>query len=199
MTSRDLVKEQRPLYRATAEPSLVDVPRFTFLQSTGAGSPEGSEFATAMGGLYAVAYTLRFQARAEGVVDYKVPPLEGLWWADDFAAFERDEKRDWKWTVMLRVPDEIDAASVDRARDKARKKAGEAVDAVQLEAFDEGRVAQIMHIGPFENERPTIQRLHAFIRDQGLEFRGAHHEIYMGDPRRTAPDRLRTILRQPVS
>ena len=199
MTPRDLVKERPALYKATVEPALVDVPPFPFLQVDGVGSPDDAAFATAVQALYSVGYTLRFQARADGIVDYKVPPLEGLWWADDITAFIRGEKREWKWTLLLRLPDEIDERSVEKARAKARDKAGDAVDTVRLDRYDEGRSAQVLHVGPFATEGATIERLHAFIAAAGLSLHGPHHEIYLGDPRRTQPDRLKTILRQPVS
>ena len=198
-TARDLVTEQRSLYRATVEPALVDVPPFPFLQVDGVGSPDDAGFVSAVQGLYSVGYTLRFQTRADGIVDYKVPPLEGLWWADDMTAFIRGDKREWKWTLLLRVPDEIDEPAVDKARTKARDKAGDAVDAVRLDRYDEGHSAQVLHLGPFATEGATIERLHAFIATAGLSPRGPHHEIYMGDPRRTRPERLKTILRQPVA
>lgn len=199
MTARDLVQEQRSLYKATSDPALVDVPAFRFLQVDGVGSPYDDGFATAVQGLYSVGFTMRFQTRADGVVDYKVPPLEGLWWADDLTAFVRGDKGEWKWALLLRVPDEIDESMVETARAKARDKAGDAVDAVRLERYDEGRSAQVLHIGPYATEGPTIERLHAFIAAEGLSLRGPHHEIYLGDPRRTKPDRLKTIIRQPVA
>lgn len=198
MTARDLVKERRDSYTAGPQPRLVDVPPLLYLVVHGTGAPADVAFTTAVSALYSVAYSLRFLARGNGLVDYKVPPLEALWDADSPEAFLTRDTKSWKWTLLSALPDEIDEEIVGRARSKAALRCGEGVDAVRLERIVEGRSAQVLHRGPYDSEGPTIQRLHSFIAGAGLHPRAQHHEIYLSDPRRTRPDRIRTIIRQPV-
>jgi hypothetical protein len=145
-----------------------------------------------------VAYGLKFALKKRGAEDYAVMPLEGLWWSDDMATFSVGRKDDWRWTMMIAqpvdAPPDLLAAVV---ADVARKKTP-AAQQVRLETYHEGLAAQIMHLGPYAAEGPTIARLHAFIAGQGYQRAGKHHEIYLGDPNRTAPERLRTVLRQPI-
>lgn len=131
--------------------------------------------------------------------DYVVPPLEGLWWADDPADFVHRNKENWQWTMQIMVPDFIPIEMLEAAQDKAAKKLGTAPQSLRFASICEGRCLQTMHIGSYDDEGPTLARLHDEVMPQnGLTFNGAHHEIYLGDPRRTAPDRLKTVLRQPV-
>ena len=131
-------------------------------------------------------------------IDYGVLPLEGLWWADKMAAFSVEKKCDWKWTAMIMQPEMVTDALIAEAREQVRhKKKTDFVDEVRFEAFEEGRAAQILHIGPFEDEGPTIEKLHQFIDDSGYSRSGKHHEIYLSDIRRAAPAKWRTIIRQP--
>jgi hypothetical protein len=132
-------------------------------------------------------------------VDYKVPPLEGLWWSDDMMDFRRGRRATWRWTMMIPQPPVVTVAFIDKAVAEAgRKKDLPALAKLRYERFEEGLCAQVMHVGQYSEERPTIERLHAFITQRSFVRRGKHHEIYLGDPRRTAPERLRTIIRQPV-
>src|SRR5690606_27165315 len=134
--------------------------------------------------------------------DYVVPPLEGLWWADDMAAFTaRREKSSWRWTLLLLQPERIDAAFVEQARDAVRaKKAPPRLDGIRFESLDGGLCVQTLHVGSFDEEGPVLARMHnEFIPVNGLRMTGRHHEIYLSDPRRAAPEKLRTILRQPVA
>lgn len=125
--------------------------------------------------------------------------LEGLWWTDDMADFSEGDKSAWSWTAMMMQPDHITGAHVETAIGwLRRKKDPPALDRIRFESFREGLSVQVMHIGPYADEAPTIARLHQFAADQGYRLRGDHHEIYLGDPRRTAPERLRTVIRQPV-
>jgi hypothetical protein len=205
MSPFDLVKQLKPLYAPSAKhPSVVEVPGLSFLMIDGRGDPSTSEaYHDALEALYGSAYTLKFTLKkAEPERDFKVAPLEGQWWADleapTFEELERDRDA-WNWTMMIAVPDGVTAAEVAAAAEAAaRRRPLPAAGSIRLEQFEEGLAAQIMHIGPYADEAPTIEVLHAFVAQQGYELRGRHHEIYLGDPRRTAPERLKTILRHPV-
>ncbi|SKB07237.1 GyrI-like domain-containing protein [Aeromicrobium choanae] len=181
---------------------VVTVPPMRYLMIDGHGDPnEAGEYEDALTTLYPVAYALKFLSKQELDRDYVVPPLEALWWADDMAAFTtaRDKSR-WSWTVLSLVPDWVEDAHVERARvTVARKGAAPRLDALRVETLDEGRCVQTLHVGPYDAEGPVLEQMHdEFIPAQGLRRSGTHHEIYLSDPRRAAPERLRTILRQPV-
>ena len=188
------------LYRARATPELVDVPELSFLMIDGRGDPNASvRFQEAVQALHSVSYTLKFALKRAGAADYRIGPLEGLWWAADMRSFVTDDKSAYEWTLMIRQPDEVTPPLVERAAaEVAERKRLPAARDLRLERFAEGRAAQVLHLGPYAAEGPTIERLHAFIRENGLRMREKHHEIYLGDPRRATPERLKTILRQPV-
>jgi hypothetical protein len=172
-----------------------------FLMVDGTGDPNTSpEYAQALEALYAASYGAKFKVkRAPGGVDYKVMPLEGLWWSDDMAAFLEGKREDWRWMMMIAQPPVVSTIIIDEAVAEAgRKKDLPALARIRFEPFEEGLCAQIMHVGPYSAEGPTIEKLHAFIAEQGYSRRGKHHEIYLGDPRRAAPERLKTVVRQPV-
>jgi hypothetical protein len=197
-TEVDFKRELRELYGAKRAPAMVDVPELGFLMVDGHGDPNTSqEYRDAVQALYAVAYAARFALKRAGVIDYGVMPLEGLWWVPDMAQFSIEHKSAWDWTAMIMQPDELTDAVLAEAKAKAAKKSP-AVERLRLERFAEGRAAQILHLGPYAAEGPTIAALHAFIADQGYERAGKHHEIYLSDPRRSAPVKLRTVIRQPV-
>jgi len=201
-TKVDLKRQLPELYSAARQPGLVEVPELAFLMIDGHGDPNtASEYAQAVEAIYAVAYTTKFiLKRARDGIDFGVMPLEGLWWTPDMSTFTTDDKSAWDWTMMIAQPEQVTSEVVEQARAKAAgKKALAAIDRVRLERFSEGRAAQVMHIGPYATEGPTIQRLHAFISEQGCERAGKHHEIYLSDPRRSAPERMKTIVRQPVT
>ena len=198
----DLRRERAALYSATRAPAYVDVPALPYLMIDGHGDPNTEpEYAAAVQALYSVAYTLRFALkRLPEPVDAPVMPLEGLWWTADMATFTTEDKSAWDWTLMIAVPDLVTASDVESARAAAaRKHPDGSVRAVRLELFAEGRSAQVLHVGPYSAEGPTVAALHAFIAAHGQALAGKHHEIYLGDPRRSAPERLRTIVRQPVA
>lgn len=198
----DLVKERRDLYRPSVkEPTFVDVPEMSFLMVDGQGDPNTSpEYAQALNGLFAVSYRVKFMVKRSGGVDFKVMPLEGLWWSDRMSDFTQGRREGWKWTMMIAQPPVVTAGLVGEAiEESARMKDLPALDRLALERFDEGLCSQIMHVGPYSAEGPTIERLHTFIVEQGYSLSGKHHEIYLGDPRRTAPERLKTVVRQPVA
>ncbi|WP_421742608.1 GyrI-like domain-containing protein [Cellulomonas sp.] len=194
----DAYRAQRGTFR------LVDVPELRYLAIDGHGDPNTStEFAEAVAALYPVAYTLKFASKRELGRDYVVPPLEGLWRADDMDSFTvaRDKSR-WDWTLLLMVPDWIDRARYSAAVEQvgATKDRPARLDDVRLETLAEGRCVQTLHVGSFDDEAPVLAQLHhEFIPDNGLRMTGTHHEIYLSDRRRVAPEKMRTILRQPVA
>jgi len=198
----DLKKQLKDLYNPPSkEPVFIDVPVFNYLMVDGRGLPDGPDAAAAIEALYAVAYTLKFTIKKEQAIDYGVMPLEGLWWSDDMADFSRGDKAKWQWTYLIMQPDFITKTMVEKAVAEVRKKkAPAAIDKVRLEPLAEGRTAQIMHTGPYSAEGPNIEKVHRFIHAAGHSFDGArqkHHEIYLSDPRRAAPEKLKTIIRQP--
>ena len=196
-------RKQLDCYRARrGEVRLVEVPPLQYLMVDGHGDPNsGPEYARALQVLYPLAYALKFASRAVPGRDYVVPPLEGLWWAEDMAVFTTSRDRSaWHWTLLLMTPHWLTAEHLATARQTvAAKKPSLAVELVRLEELEEGLCAQTLHVGSFDDEAPVLADLHErFIPEHGLVMTGRHHEIYLSDPRRTAPTDLRTILRQPV-
>jgi hypothetical protein len=201
MPTIDYKKELKHLYAPSAkEPALVEVPELQYLMIDGQGDPNSAPaYAAAVETLYALAYALKFMVKREQGVDYGVMPLEGLWWGQGIDWHDAGQRADWQWTMLIMQPEHVTAALFEQALAPTRKKKpGLALDRARLERYDEGRAAQILHIGPYAIEGPTVARLHAFIEQQGHALRGKHHEIYLGDPRKTAPEKLRTVIRQPV-
>jgi hypothetical protein len=194
---------QKRLYAPPRTPVMVDVPRMRFLMIDGQGSPDSPGFQVAISALYTLSHHAKFALKKEGGPDYHVGPMEGLWWGEDMQAFETVRKDDWLWTLMIAQPEAVTPEWLSNLREQAaRKKKLPALEQLRLQELDEGQCAQVMHVGPYCAEGPTIAALHDFIREQGYHFDGRvqkHHEIYLGDPRRTKPERLRTILRQPVA
>lgn len=201
MLKTDLKKEFKRLYAPSPkEPVVVDVPRFGYLMIDGQGDPGSSrQFKQAVEALYPLAYTVKFASKLELGRDFAVMPLQGLWSAEDMDAFEAGRRDEWQWTLMILQPEWVTSELIETARDKvcAKKKMPERLDAVRFESFEEGSCQQILHLGPFSEEGPTIARLHDRIEEMGKKKRGRHHEIYLSDMRRTEPAKLRTILRQP--
>ena len=182
---------------------VVEVPVLQHLAVDGHGDPNTAPaYAEALAALYPLAYALKFLSRNALGRDHVVMPLEALWWSADMAAFTsaRDKSR-WDWTLMIMVPDWIADEHLETARTTARRKASsDALDAVRLQRLDEGLAVQTLHVGPYDDEGPVLAAMHEeFLPAQGLRRTGEHHEIYLSDPRRTPPARLRTILRQPVA
>jgi hypothetical protein len=198
----DLWAENRELYTPSAkEPSLVRVPPFAYLMIDGAGDPNTSaSFRNAIAALYGAAYTLKFMLKKHSGIDFRIMPLSGLFEADDPADLLLGRKNAWKWTLMIPLPSVVRQADFEKAVGEARakKNASPSLPLLRREILKEGLCAHILHKGAYALEKPTIERLHAFIRDQGLEFAGSHHEIYLSDPNRAAPEKLKTIIRQPV-
>jgi len=200
MVKLDLRKELKRYYTAKKRPEIVDVPPGKFLSMEGRGEPGGEAYAAALNALYGLSYTLKFKCKEEGR-DFTVMALEGLWWWDDESVFSLSDappREEWNWKSMIRQPDFITQDMVDEIRPAVREKRGPAVDGVALETFHEGLSAQILHVGPYSEEGPTGERLHAFIDESGYRMRGRHHEIYLSNPQRAKPENLKTILRQPI-
>lgn len=197
-------KKSMDSYQArVGEFRVLEVPSQRFLMVDGHGDPNTSPmYAAALEPLYPVGYALKFASKQELGRDYVVPPLEGLWWAEDMTAFtSARDKNQWRWTMMLMVPDWVDDQLVDTAVTKVEARRSPArLQDLRVSSLDEGLCVQTLHVGSFDEEGPLLERMHnEFIPSQGLRMTGRHHEIYLSDPRRTAPERLRTILRQPVS
>lgn len=203
MEKLDLKKQWKQLYQPKAGVVVaVDVPPLNYLMVDGEGDPNTSQsFQDAIEALYSLSYTLKFTFKMGlRAIDYGVMPLEGLWWADDQRAFYEADKSAWKWTMMIVQPEFITQEEVDAAFEQVRKKKNPtALDRVHFEKLEEGASAQVLYVGPFSAEGPTVQRMHDFIHAAGKKLRGKHHEIYLSDMRRTAPESLRTILRQPMA
>lgn len=202
MSKIDLKKELKYLYRpSTKEVGIVDVPPMNYLMIDGRGDPNTSQdYQDAMESLYGVCYTLKFMIKkGESAVDYVVMPLEGLWWTDNMDHFSTENKTAWNWTSMIVQPDVVTEELYEEARKELeRKKNPPGLSQLRFESYHEGLSVQIMHIGPFSAEGPTIERMHHFIEENSYQRAGKHHEIYLSDPRRTAPEKLKTVLRQPV-
>ena len=202
MSKVDFKKELKHLYQPSAkEFVVVDVPPMNVLMIDGHGDPNtAQEYADAVEALYAVAYKLKFMSKKEKGLDYVVPPLEGLWWAEDMETFTtRRDKSAWDWTMMIMQPEGITQEMFEEVlKQVAKNKNLPALSKLRLETYDEGQVVQIMHFGSYDDEGPTMARLHAFIDENGYEPTGKHHEIYLGDPRKVATEKLKTVLRQPI-
>lgn len=203
MDKVDFKKSLKTLYGPTKAKGvhLVDVPPMRFLMIDGKGDPNTTKsYAQAVETLYTVAYTLKFASKSQLEQDYVVPPLEGLWWSKDMSAFTARAKDKWLWTMMLMVPEWVGPRMIDGAIAKVQeKKAPPALDALRVDMLEEGRAVQALHIGSYDDEGPVIARMHAEATEKlGLSLTGKHHEIYLSDPRKVAPEKLKTILRQPV-
>lgn len=201
----DVKREYPQLYAPSAkEFAIVDVPPMRFLAVDGHGDPNtSSAYRDAVEALFAVAYAVKFASKRGLGRDFVVAPLEGLWWADDRGAFVARDKGAWSWTMLIAQPDWIDeeavAGGVAAARAKEAVASNPALGVLRLEHLHEGRSVQILHVGSYDDEAPTLARLHdEWMPQHGLTFNGAHHEVYLSDARRTAPEKLRTVLRQPV-
>lgn len=201
MEKIDFKKSFPDLYKPPAGRFVsVDVPAMQFVKVDGKGDPNTAPaYQQAIEWLYSVSYAMKFAAKAAKGKDYVVPPLEGLWWADDPADFVARRKERWHWTMMIMAPDFIDRALFDAAVEKAGKKLGAAPESLRLERLEEGTVLQTLHVGSYDDEGPVLARLHdEEMPSRGLTFAGPHHEIYLSDARKTEPAKLKTILRQPV-
>lgn len=208
----DFVKEQKALYMPKTEPVIVDVPEMSFIMMDGRGMPDPQvgtaedieAFTRGVGTLYGIVYLLKF-ADKKGLApaswhNFKVPPLEALWDVPDGASFDMANASQWTWTMIMRVPDFVTPEVLEDFTDYlANKKKDGFYKQVRLERYREGPSVQLMHIGPYDAEGPSIDRMHEYAVAQGYKIKGKHHEIYFSDPRRTAPEKLKTTLRQPLT
>jgi hypothetical protein len=197
----DLKKELKELYvPSSKEVSIVRVPKMNFLMIDGIGDPNTSKaYSDSIETLYSVSYSIKFILKKEKEIDYVVMPLEGLWWAEDMGQFSTKNKDKWKWTSMIMQPDFVDKKVFEMAFEQVKiKKNLLMLSKIRFQSFSEGLSVQIMHIGPYSAEIPTIEKLHKFVKESGHNLRGKHHEIYLSDPRKTAPERIKTIIRQPI-
>lgn len=199
MLGTDLKTSHKELYGpASQSPARVEVPDMGFLMLDGTGSPEEPAYQDAVATLFKVAYALKFQLKKEGI-ESKVLPLEGLWSMVDGTDFDLQARNRWQWTMMIGQPKEVTSGLVAQTLEKLKaKQALSALERMRFERFHEGLAAQILHVGSYATEGPTIAKLHEFIAEQGYQAKGRHHEIYLGDPRKTAPEKLKTIIRQPM-
>lgn len=205
MEKLDFKKADKASYTGKAGVwDMLDVPAWSFIMMDGQGNPNGPSYARALAALYPVAYAIKFASKAVGN-DYVVPPLEALWWAENPDAFTQNRRDEWQWTVMLRVPETVTRDAFERGQGAAaaklekKKQDVSAISELRLATLSEGRCLQTLHIGPYTDEAPVLANLHDRVMpDLGMTFHGPHHEIYLSDPRRTDPQKLKTLLRQPV-
>jgi len=202
MEKIDFKKTLKALYHAPTDRFvLIEVPVMRFVMVDGSGDPNSAPaYKQAVEWLYAVSYAMKFAAKASMNRDYTVPPLEGLWWADDPSDFIARRKERWHWTMMIMAPDILDPEMFEVAVDKTSKRLGLPPESLRLEAYDEGLSLQIMHVGSYDDEGPILAKLHdEEMPSRVLVFGGPHHEIYLSDPRKVEPGKLKTLLRQPVA
>ncbi|MGX5817646.1 GyrI-like domain-containing protein [Chitinophaga lutea] len=206
MEKLDLSKQYKSYYTAKSTPAVLEFGPVHYISIAGAGDPSGDEFAARVGALYAVAYTIKFMAKTIGR-DFTVPKLEGLWWFDatQFPGLTMPEaptrvpRSAWSYRLLLRLPDFITKQQAkDAAKAAADKKDNPLANEAEFFELNEGKVVQVLHTGPFATENETLEKVHAFCVDQRFAANGLHHEIYLSDFRKTAPEKLRTILREPV-
>jgi hypothetical protein len=203
---KDFKKDLKELYRPSSKEVVsIEVPEMQFLMIDGMGSPgDSKDYKDALAALYPVAFKTKFISKGMGR-DYVVPPLEGLWWADDMNDFTEGNRDRWKWTMMIMQPPWVTPEMIDEAIEITKEKKPELLKLLpklRLEKYKEGKAAQIMHIGPYSEEALSIQKIHDFIKDQGGKFDGyklKHHEIYLSDPRKSKPESMKTVIRQPYT
>ena len=202
MKKLNLKKEYKDYFTASQKnPVLVNIQKSNYLCVSGADDPNTSKaYQQAIEMLFTVSYTLKFAIKkGDFAIDYGVLPLEGLWWVDNMAEFDINNKSNWQWKAMIMQPEFITQELVLDAIEQVKKKKGLSnLNQISYESITEGLSVQLLHIGPFADEGPTIERLHQFMNDNGYDFNGHHHEIYLSDIRRSAPEKLKTIIRQPI-
>ena len=204
----DFKKEFREFYMPKATPGIVTVPRMNYLAVRGQGDPnvEDGEYKRAVGLLYGVAYTIKMSRKGgrqiEGYFDYVVPPLEGFWWQDGVSGIDFAHKETFKWIAVIRLPDFVARDDFEWAVAEATAKKKADFSKVEFLTYDEGECVQCMHIGPYDDEPATVALMHEYMESQGyvldISDRRRHHEIYLGDPRKVAPEKLKTVIRHPI-
>lgn len=204
----DFKKEYKEFYMPKGKPEIVTVPKANYIAVRGKGNPndEGGAYQQAVGILYAVAYTLKMSYktdyRIEGFFDYVVPPLEGFWWQDGVGGIDYSDKSTFNWISVIRLPDFVTQKDFDWATGEAEKKKHLDCSKAEFLTIDEGLCVQIMHIGPFDDEPATVSMMNAYLLENGYEndFSGSrlHHEIYLSDARKVAPEKWKTVIRHPI-
>jgi hypothetical protein len=195
----DLYREHKKEYATPKKPVLLDVVPATYLSISGQGAPGGDAFTAAIGALYGMAFTIKMTRKFAGEQDYAVCKLEGIWWSGSGRCFAQLPREEWQWNLCIRTPDFISRKDLDKAATVLLKRGkGAEVKRVTLETLAEGKCVQMLHVGPYEEEQRTIRLMQAFAEKQGYALHGRHHEVYLSDPRRVAPEKLKTILRHPV-
>lgn len=204
----DYKKEYKEFYMPKNKPGIVEVPPMNYIAVRGKGNPnvEDSEYKQSIGLLYAIAFTIKMSKmgshRIDGYFDYVVPPLEGLWWQENTKGIDYSRKEDFHFISMIRLPDFVTRKDFDWAIEEAAKKKKEDFSKVEFFTYNEGLCVQCMHIGPYDDEPVTVEMMHAFMTDAGYELdltdTRLHHEIYLSDARRTAPEKLKTVIRHPI-
>lgn len=196
----DLYKTHKSEYVTPRKPALVQTGPALYLAIDGQGAPGGPGFADSFSALYGAAFTMKMTSKFAGC-DYRVCGLEGLWWTDQpDRPLSVVPQEAWRWTLLIRTPEFVTSAHLRAAVEqlRAKGKGGPLLDRLHRETLDEGLCVQVLHVGPYDAEEETIAAMEAFAKEQGLVFTGRHHELYLSDPRRVPPERLKTILRRPV-
>lgn len=204
----DYKKEYKEFYLPKAKPEIVTVPKMNFLAVRGSGDPntEGGEYKASIGLLYGIAFTIKMSKKGnhqiEGYFDYVVPPLEGFWWQNDIAGIDYSRKDKFQWISVIRLPDFVTQKDFAWAVEEASRKKATDFSKVEFLTYEEGLCVQCMHIGAYDDEPATIEGMHRFMEEQGYTLditdQRYHHEIYLSDARRVAPERLKTVIRHPI-
>ena len=204
----DYKKEYKEFYLPKDKPSIVDVPKMNYIAVRGQGDPnaEDGEYKQSIGLLYGIAFTIKMSKKdgrqIEGYFDYVVPPLEGFWWQEDICGIDYSHKENFRWISVIRLPDFVTKEDFDWAVSEAERKKKTDFSKVEFFTYDEGLCVQCMHNGSYDSEPATVELMHRFMQEQGYELditdRRMHHEIYLSDARKTAPEKLKTVIRHPV-
>lgn len=204
----DYKKEYKEFYLPPKKPQIVEVPEMNYIAVRGTGDPnvEGGEYKASIGLLYALAFTIKMSYRGgrqiEGYFQYVVPPLEGFWWQEGIEGFDYNRKETFQWISVIRLPDFVKREDFEWAAEEVRKKKGLDTSKAEFLTVSEGLCVQIMHIGPYDDEPASIQKMDDYIKEQGyvndLTDTRRHHEIYLSDARKVQPERWRTVIRHPI-
>lgn len=204
----DYKKEYKEFYMPPKKPTIVEVPKMNYIAVRGQGNPneEEGEYKKAIGLLYGIAFTIKMSYKGthkmEGYFQYVVPPLEGFWWQENVKGVDYSHKETFQWIAVIRLPDFVTREEFDWAVKEATNKKKEDFSKVEYFTYEEGMCVQCMHIGSYDEEPVTVEKMHAYMEEQGYELditeQRMHHEIYLSDPRRTAEEKLKTVVRHPV-
>ncbi len=204
----DFKKEYKEFYLPKNKPSIVTVPKMNYIAVIGSGDPnaEGGEYKESIGLLYGIAFTIKMSKmgdhRIDGYFDYVVPPLEGFWWQQGMTGIDYNHKEKFEWISVIRLPDFVAKADFEWAKEEATKKKKTDFSKVELFSYDEGLCVQCMHIGSYDDEPATIDAMREFIKKEGyvldITDKRIHHEIYLSDARKVAPEKLKTVIRHPI-